>query len=133
MKYEPIFSYKRRVVIFDLKKPIYGSFYGIWNKWLNKAKDLGFKLVINTPLGTSTFTSVDEYKSEAERLERFFKNPDVPMIFWGRHLKPDIDSRKKRKKAEKHIVEDVSIPTDIKLRLAEIWRAKYKPTGQHGY
>jgi len=101
MKYEPIFNYKARVTIFDLEKPIYGSFYAIWDKWLTKTHNLGFKLVVNTSLGTSTFKNVDEYKEGAERLERFFKNPEVPMIFWGRHLKPDVDTRVKRKKAEK--------------------------------
>jgi hypothetical protein len=117
MQYTPIFSYKKKVVIFDLNKPIYGSFYGIWEKWLKKAGKLGFKLVINTSLGTSTYKNVDEFMDGAERLERFYKNPDVPMVFWGRHLKPDVDQRKKRKKLEKHIVEDVSIPFDVLERL----------------
>jgi len=42
--YKPIFSHRRRVVIFELQKPIYGSYYGIWDKWLNKARKLGYKL-----------------------------------------------------------------------------------------
>lgn len=120
MKYEPIFNYRAKVVIFDLEKPIYGSFYAIWDKWITKAQHLGFKLVVNTSLGTSTYPNARAYLKGAERLERFFKNPEVPMIFWGRHFKPDVDDRKKRKKAEKRKVEGVSIPTNVWAKLVEL-------------
>lgn len=118
MNYKPIFNYSRKVVIFELKKPIYGSFFGIWDKWLKKAETLGYKLVIHTPFGTSTYRSAKDYLKGAKKLKRYYKNPNEPMIFWGRHLKPDIDERKKRKKVERKL-EDASMPLEAKLKLKE--------------
>ena len=118
MKYEPTFSHSRKVVIFDLKKPIYGSYFGVWDKWLKKAEKLGYKLVIHTPFGTPTYESAKEYLKGAERLERYYKNPNEPMIFWGKSLKSDIDKRTKRKKLERKL-EDCSLPVDARLKLRE--------------
>jgi len=96
MKYEPVFT--RQTVIFDLEKPIYNSFFGIWDKWLRKAYNR--KLVVKTPFGTATYKSAGDWKRGAKRFERFYKNPEEPMIFWGRDMKPDIDQRFERKKEE---------------------------------
>ncbi|MEO0289597.1 MAG: hypothetical protein ABIN00_08185 [candidate division WOR-3 bacterium] len=38
-------------------------------------------------------------------MERFFKNPDEPMIFWGKDFLPDIRKREERKKLEKKVGE----------------------------
>lgn len=105
-------------MIFDLEKPIYGSYFGIWDKWLKKASIFGLKLIVKTPFGTATFKNVSEYLDGAERIERYYKNPNKPMIFFCRHFKPDIDERKRRKKAERKL-EDFSLPTEAKLKLAE--------------
>lgn len=96
MKYEPIFTYQ--AVIFDLQKPIYQSFFGIWDKWLKKAQ--GRRLIVKTPYGTATYPSAKDWMNGAERLERYYKNPDEPMVFWGRSVKPDIKERFERKKKE---------------------------------
>lgn len=100
MRYQPIITDK--VMIFNLETPIYGSFYGIWDKWLKIAKARGLKLVVETKDGKSTYKSADEYIRGAKRMERYFKNPKVPMIFWGRNFLPDIKEREERKKKEEH-------------------------------
>jgi hypothetical protein len=118
MKYEPIISLNKKVIIFNLQKPIYGSYFGIWDKWLKKAQNLKLKIIVNSPFGTSTYKSAKEYLSGAERIERFYKNPNEPMIFYCRHLKVDIDKREARKKAQKKL-EDITLPNDVKFKLAE--------------
>jgi len=40
----------------------------------------------------------------AKRLERYFKNPDEPMIFWGRDFLPEVKKRQERKKKEKEVL-----------------------------
>jgi hypothetical protein len=90
-------------MIFDLYEPIYGSFYAIWDKWLKIAKKEKMKLVVNTKHGTATFTDVKEYLKGAEKLKRFYKNPDEPMIFYGRDFLPLIKQREERKKWEKRL------------------------------
>ena len=107
MKYTPIITGK--VMIFDLKKPIYGSYYGIWDKWLDIAKKRGLKLVVKTKDGTATFKSAREYLKKSKRTDRFYKNPDEPMIFFCLEFFPEIYQRDKRKAEEKkadQIVQD---------------------------
>jgi hypothetical protein len=101
MNYKPTITSK--VIIFNLYKPIYGSFYGIWDKWLKIATKRGLKLVVNTNEGTATFENTKEYLRGAKRLERYYKNPNEPMVFWGRGFLPEILKRDQRKKLEKKI------------------------------
>jgi hypothetical protein len=101
MEYRPIITSK--VIIFDLQKPIYGSFYGIWQKWLDIAEKRGLKLVVNTKEGTSTFESAKEYKKGAKKLERYYKNPNEPMIFFARSFLNEVKKRDERKKLERKI------------------------------
>ncbi|GIW70188.1 MAG: hypothetical protein KatS3mg101_0935 [Patescibacteria group bacterium] len=79
MTYKPKIT--RKVMIFDLEKPIYGSAYAIWDKWLKIAKEKKLKLVINTQFGTATFESANEYLKNAKKIERYYKNPNEPMVF----------------------------------------------------
>ncbi|MEM3335441.1 MAG: hypothetical protein QXY47_05365 [Thermoplasmata archaeon] len=90
-------------MIFELREPIYGSFYAIWDKWLKIAKKEKMKLVVRTKEGTATFENVNEYLKGAKKLERYFKNPDEPMIFYGRDFLPLIKQREERKKLEKRL------------------------------
>ena len=101
MEYRPIIT--NQVMIFDLYKPIYGSFYGIWSKWIDIATKRGLKLVVHTNEGTSTFESAKEYLKGAKRLERYYKNPNEPMVFWGRGFLADVKKRDERKKLEAKI------------------------------
>jgi hypothetical protein len=101
MNYRPIITSK--VIIFDLHKAIYGSFYAIWDKWLKLAEKRGLKLVINTNEGTSTFESAKEYLRGAKRLERYYKNPNEPMVFYGRGFLPEVRRRDERKKLERKV------------------------------
>lgn len=105
-------------MIFDLQKPIYGSAFAIWDKWLKIAKERKLKLVVNTQFGTATFESASEYLRNAKRIERYYKNPNEPMIFWQLDFLPFIKEREKRKKLEKKL-EDVSLPTDVRMKLKE--------------
>jgi hypothetical protein len=101
MNYRPIITDK--VMIFSLYKPIFGSFYGVWDKWLKLAEKRGLKLVINTNEGTSTFESAKEYLRGAKRLERYYKNPNEPMVFYGRGFLPEVRRRDERKKLERKV------------------------------
>jgi len=101
VKYKPIIT--KKAIIFHLYKPIYGSFYAIWEKWLKIAKERNLHIVIYTKEGKSTFT-YSSYMKGAKRLERYFKNPDEPMIFWGRDFLPEVKKRQERKKKEKEIL-----------------------------
>jgi len=100
MKYQPIITNKS--IIFNLEKPIYGSFYAIWDKWLKIAKERNLNIVVNTKEGTATYT-YKSYMDGAKKLERFYKNPNEPMIFYGKDILPDIKKREERKKVEKKI------------------------------
>lgn len=114
MNYQPIFT--KHSVIFQLHKPIFGSYYGIWDKWLKKAGSRN--IIINTKEGTATFKNAKEYMGKAKRMERYYKNPDVPMIFYGLSVFPEITKRNERKKVEKKL-ESPKIELDTKLKLAQ--------------
>lgn len=103
-------------MIFDLYKPIYGSFYGVWDKWLKIATKRGLKLVVHTNEGTATFENAKEYLRGAKRLERYYKNPNEPMVFWGRGFLDDIKKRDTRKKLEKKIEDSQG---DVLMRVLE--------------
>ena len=90
-------------MIFELEKPIYGSCYGIWDKWIKLAKKKNLIMVVNTPHGTATYPSFREWVIGAKKINRYFKNPDVPMIFYSREILEDITLREKRKKLERRI------------------------------
>lgn len=106
MQYQPIIT--RTAVILDLHKPIYESFYAIWDKWLKIAKSHNLTLVVNSKFGKATYSYKDWMKG-AKRLERYYKNPDEPMIFYGRPLMPDVAKRNKRKKIEKRLHQDYNL------------------------
>lgn len=86
-------------MIFDLHKPIYGSHYGIWKKWLDIAKARNLNIIVNTQFGTATYT-YSSYMKGAVLKKRFYKNPDEPMRFYCRDFLPDIKARIDRKKQE---------------------------------
>jgi len=118
MKYEPII--RNGVMIFNLRKAIYGSFYGVWDKWLKIATKRGLKLVVHTNEGTATFENAKEYLRGAKRLERYYKNPNEPMVFWGRCFLKDIKLRDKRKKLEEKVRNtDGEILTSILTKMKE--------------
>ena len=124
MEYKPIITSK--VIIFNLYKPIFGSFYSIWDKWIKIAEQRGLKLVVNTNEGTSTFESAKEYLRGAKRLERYYKNPNEPMVFWGRGFLPEVKKRDERKKLEKRIEDTqgenlISILAKMKERKPELY------------
>lgn len=101
MKYQPIF--KKNLAYFKLEKPIYGNFFGIWDKWFYHIGDK--KIIIDTPNGRVVFNSLKEFLKGAKRLKRFYKNPDEPMIFYARDLTKKIDEYKKeilKKEQEKN-------------------------------
>ena len=100
MQYQPIIT--STAVILELHKPIYNSFYAIWDRWLNIAKKRNLNIVVKTKFGTSTYTYAS-YMDGAKRMERYYKNPDEPMVFYGRSLMPDVTKRDKRKKIEKKL------------------------------
>jgi len=123
MKYEPIV--KNNVMIFELEKPVYGSHFGIWDKWLRQAKEHNYKLVVITKFGTATYPTYREWVIGSRKEPRYYKNPDVPMIYYGRDVLPDIKARELRKKAEKKMTENVGQNT-ILAGMAQEDRAKLR-------
>ena len=96
-EYHPIIT--DTALIIDLRKPIYQSFFGIWDKWLKIVKQRHLNMIVNSPFGKSTYT-YETWMKDATKMKRFYKNPDEPMIFWGREILPDIKARIDRKKIE---------------------------------
>lgn len=117
MKYEPIIT--KTAIIFDLEKSIYGSHYGIWDKWLKIAKRRNLNLIVNTEFGTATF-KYQSYMDGAVLKERYYKNPDVPMRFWCRDFLPDIKAREERKKEEAKKEQEFTM--DGRLKMLSAWR-----------
>lgn len=107
MSYEPIV--KNGCMLFKLEKPMYNSHYGIWDKWLKEAKAKKLKLVVVTQFGTSTYPSYKEWVVGSKQEKKYHNNPNVPMIFYGRDVLPDIKARLKRKKEEKKLTENVGM------------------------
>lgn len=97
---DPIIT--RTAIIISLHEPIYGSYFGIWDKWIRIAKERNLNIIVTTPFGKATYT-YGSYMDGAKKIERYYKNPNVPMIFYCRDFKPDIELREKRKKAEEKI------------------------------
>ena len=96
MSYEPIIT--NSAMIFKLRKPVWGSEFGIWDKWLKMyPKKI---IVIETQFGKVTFENAKEYMAKAERKKHVHFQPDNPMIFYHRSLLSDIKERDKRKKQE---------------------------------
>ena len=108
-------------MIFNLEKPIYGSFYGIWDRWLKIAKEKRLKIVINFKEGTVFYKTVRDYLSGAKKIKRYFKNPNEPMIFYGRDLLPDF-LRQKKEKIEEEKLQQPILPFEAKLKLIEAWK-----------
>lgn len=122
MKYKPIIT--KKAIIFHLEKPIYHSFYAIWDKWLKVAKEKNLKMVVYTPLGVATFENVNEYLKGAKKLERFYKNPNEPMIFYGRDLLPDIKKREelKKKEEQERQTKEPILGFEGKAKLLEVYK-----------
>ena len=87
-------------MIFKFEKPVYGSYFMIWDKWLKIAKRKHLKIVAISEFGTATYDSYKDWLKDAERGEHEHNIPGVPMIFYGRSILPDIKTRKVRKKVE---------------------------------
>ena len=96
-EYHPIIT--DTAIIFDLHKPIYQSFFGIWDKWLKITKIRHLNMIVNSPFGKCTYT-YDTWMNGAKKMNRFYKNPNEPMVFYGREILPDIKMRALRKKQE---------------------------------
>ena len=81
IQYQPKITKEK--IILELEKPIYGSFYTIWDKWLRLARDKHLAIEVRIKEGIFNFT-LQEYLKGAKRTERFYKNPNKPMVFYGR-------------------------------------------------
>lgn len=101
MSYKPYITNK--IIFINLHKPIYGSTYAIWDKWLKIAKERKLKIVVKTNEGTATFESADEYLKVAKKIKRYYKNQNEPMIFYQLDFLPFIKKREERKKIEKKL------------------------------
>jgi hypothetical protein len=103
-----------KYIYVDIKKPIYGNYVGIRDKYIWKAKREGKKLHIRIPQGSCTM-SPDKFLKGAKRIEKVFLIPDKPMVLYANNIQLDNHTP----------LEDVSVPMDVKERLREIWIEKY--------
>ena len=99
----------------EIKKPIYANYCGIRDKYIFQAKKYHKDLRITTPLGVTTI-SPTKFMQGADRIEKEFLIPGVPMVLYARNLVPD--------KEEPKIVEDFTIPNAVRERLKEMWIEK---------
>lgn len=101
MKYpNPIIT--KTAILVSLHEPIYGSHFGIWDKWIKIAKQRNLNMIVKTPFGVATYKA-SSWKRGAVLKKRYYKNPNEPMLFWCRDLLPDIKAREERKKQEEQI------------------------------
>lgn len=103
-------------MIFRFEKPIYGSFYMIWDKWLKIAKRKNLTIVAQTEFGTATYKYRD-WMDRAKKGKHPHNYPNDPMIFWGRSVLPDIKKRDERKKIEKKIDMSTNVVMTVMARL----------------
>lgn len=123
MNYKPIFT--KHSVIFELRKPIYGSFYSLRDRWLKDAGDrhIVCNFMVDGKKKTATFQNAQEYMDGAKRMEQEYNFPGNPMIMWGRSLLGDSKKRDERKKVERKL-DSPKIEYDTKLKLAQRIRDK---------
>lgn len=84
-------------MIFEFEKPIYGSTFSIYDKWLKIAKRKNMTIIAKSEFGIATYT-VDEWLKGAKKIEKVHNFPDNPMVMYSRSILPDIKKRNKRKK-----------------------------------
>lgn len=66
----------------DIKKPVYGNFVYIRDKYIKTAIREDKYLRITVPSGVGII-SPQKWMKDAKRHEQIFKLPTVPMILWG--------------------------------------------------
>jgi hypothetical protein len=110
-----------KYMIFRMRTPIYGNAFAIRDVFIYRAKRLGKILKIKTPLGITTITPT-KYLQQAERIEMYKYNPNVPMIMYKLNLVPDKEAPQE---------ELITIPNEARERLREIAIEKgwYKRAG----
>ena len=97
----------------NIKKPIYGTYVGIRDKYIWQAKRERKLLRITIPQGTEIISPAKFLKG-ATRIEKVFLIPDKPMVLYCNHIHRDREP-----------IENVMIPFDVKERLREVWIEKF--------
>ncbi len=115
--------FTNKVAIYEhFGEPLYGSVIGLAKDCLLYAIENRLKLVVKTKLGTATYDNPKVWL-KGKRGEGEFNYPGTPLKFYFRPILADIGKRDKRKKLEKkeRLIEDFTIPMDVKLRLKEVF------------
>ena len=94
-----------------IRQPIYGNYVGIREKYIRQAQKYHKDLRITTPLGVTTI-SPSKFLQGADRIEKEFLIPGVPMVLYCKNLTPD--------PKEPEIVEDFTLPDMYRERLKEV-------------
>jgi len=103
-----------KYITVNILKPIYGTYVGIRDKYIFKAKREKKDLFIRIPQGTCTISPA-KFLRGATRIEKVFLIPDKPMVLYCNTIHVDKQTP----------LEDITIPLDLKERLREIWIEKY--------
>ena len=104
----------RGYITINIKKPIYGNYVGVREKYIRQAQKYHKDLRIITPNGIGT-VSPTKFLQGAERIEKVFLIPDSAMVLYCNHVRVD------PKESEKSTVEDFTIPNAVRERLREKW------------
>lgn len=78
-----------RFVDINIRKPVYGNFCYIRDKYIKQAKVQRKWLRITTPNGIG-YCSPDWWQGTGKRLAKEFKIPGSPMILYGNHVPIDV-------------------------------------------
>ena len=89
-------------IIFNLVKPIFGSVFSIYDKWLKIAKERKLIMIVKTPFGVATYLTAQDWIRGAKLIKKYH-NFEEPMKMWSRSVLPDIKKRAERKKLEKRL------------------------------
>lgn len=68
-----------------IKKPLYGTYVYIRDKYVDMAIKHRTMLRISIPQGTA-LVDPKEWKKNGKRMEKVFRNPNEPMVLYGGHV-----------------------------------------------
>lgn len=68
-----------------IKKPMYGTYVYIRDKYVDMAIKMKTKLRITIPQGVALVDPL-EWKKNGKRMEKVFRNPNEPMVLYGGHV-----------------------------------------------
>lgn len=82
----------------DIRKPLYGNFVYIRDKYIRQAINEGKQLMIQVPTGTGIHDP-REWIRTGKKMLKEFKIPGRPMTLWGNHVELIEESSEEEQKS----------------------------------